>query len=129
MEWVNIKYQFTPDLSVRLGRIVLPTFLYSDTRKVAYTYPWVRLAQEVYRQSPMTASDGVDVQYRMHTDDFTHTVQANYGSARQALPGAGGTIKAEQVVGHHLFSRISCHHCVPGVSTCQLDLGRLSAVF
>jgi hypothetical protein len=34
VEWANISYQATPDFSVRLGRIVLPTFLLSDSRKV-----------------------------------------------------------------------------------------------
>ena len=42
LEWANIKYQITPDLSVRAGRIVLPTFLLSDSRKVGYASPWVR---------------------------------------------------------------------------------------
>src|ERR1700723_456723 len=31
VEWANIAYQLTPDLTVRVGRIVLPTFLLSDT--------------------------------------------------------------------------------------------------
>jgi hypothetical protein len=35
VEWANIKYEFTPDLSLRAGRIVQPAFLVSDYRKVA----------------------------------------------------------------------------------------------
>ena len=34
VEWANIAYQPTPEFSVRVGRIVLPTFLLSDSRKV-----------------------------------------------------------------------------------------------
>jgi hypothetical protein len=98
VEWANIKYQFTPDFSVRLGRIVLSTFLFSETRKVAYTYPWVRPPMEVYSRVPISASDGVDVQYRVHIGDFTNTMQAHYGSNKQSLSG-GGTAKAEQVLG------------------------------
>jgi len=99
VEWANIHYQFTPDFSIRLGRTVLPTFLYSGTRKVAYTYPWVRPPLEVYSRVPVTASDGVDVRYNFHVGDFTHTIQANYGGARQSLPGGGDTMKAENAWG------------------------------
>ena len=98
VEWANLQYQITPDWSVRVGRTVLPTFLYSGTRKVGYTYPWVRPPLEVYRLVPVTASDGVDTSFRKHLGGFTHTVQANYGSGEQKLPGAS-TIKAERAWG------------------------------
>ncbi len=98
VEWANIKYQFTPDFSVRVGRTVLPTFLFSGTRKVAYTYPWVRPPLEVYSRVPVTSSDGVDVNYRIHVGGFTHTGQANYGGSKQTLP-SGGTVKAEKAWG------------------------------
>ena len=39
VEWALIKYQFTPEFSVRLGRSVLPSFLVSDARKVGYANP------------------------------------------------------------------------------------------
>src|SRR5689334_2583794 len=34
VEWFNLKYQITPDLSIRAGRIALPTYLYSDSLNV-----------------------------------------------------------------------------------------------
>jgi hypothetical protein len=36
IRWADIKYQFTPEFSARVGRIVLPSFLMSDVRKVGY---------------------------------------------------------------------------------------------
>jgi len=99
VEWANVEYQFTPNFSIRAGRTVLPTFLYSGSRKVGYTYPWVRPPLEVYSRVPVTASDGVDASYRAHVGDFTQTVQANYGSSRQTLPHGGGTFKAERAWG------------------------------
>lgn len=77
VEWANIKYQLTPDLSVRIGRVELPTFLFSDTRKVGYTYPWVRPPVEVYSLLPITASDGVDASYRANFSDVTNTTQGS----------------------------------------------------
>jgi len=99
VEWANIGYQLTPEFTVRVGRTVLPTFLFSGTRKVAYTYPWVRPPAEIYGRVPVTSSDGVDARYRFHTGDFTHAVQANYGGSEQSLPGGGGTVKAERAWG------------------------------
>ena len=99
VEWANIAYQVTPCFTARIGRTVLPTFLFSGTRKVAYTYPWVRPPLEVYGRVPVTASDGVDFRCRMHVGGFTHTVQANYGGSEQSLPGGGGTVKAERAWG------------------------------
>jgi opacity protein-like surface antigen len=96
VEWANIKYQFTPDFSVRAGRIVLPTLLFSDTRKVAYTYPWVRPPLEVYRLVPVTSSDGVDASYQIRIGEFTNLLQARYGKIDKHLPNDRGDIKARQ---------------------------------
>jgi len=79
VEWANIKYQFTPDFSIRVGRTVLPSFLLTESREVGYTYPWVRPPWEVYLILPVTSSDGVDVTYRLHSGDFTNTIYANAG--------------------------------------------------
>ncbi|MBE0612041.1 MAG: porin [Burkholderiales bacterium] len=99
VEWANIKYQLTPDSSVRVGRIVLPTLLFSDTRKVAYTYPWVRPPLEVYRQAPVTSSDGVDASYQMRIGDLTNILQARYGKLDRDLPNNTGNIKARHAWG------------------------------
>lgn len=92
VEWANIKYQFTPDFSARIGRTVLPAFLLSDTRKVGYTLPWVRPPMEVYSLIPITSSDGVDLSYRFHIDEITNTVQGNYGQHDSRQPGGGKAI-------------------------------------
>ncbi len=98
VEWANIQYQFTPDFSVRLGRTVLPTFLFSDTRRVAYTYPWARPPMEVYHLLPVTADDGLEVLYNKHVGDFTHALQTKYSKSDIKTPG-GGTVKARQALG------------------------------
>jgi hypothetical protein len=91
VEWANIKYQFTPDLSVRIGRVELPTFLFSDTRKVGYTYPWVRPPIEVYSLIPITASDGAGVSYRANLGDLTNTTQGSYVQSNTQQPNNRGT--------------------------------------
>lgn len=99
VEWANVKYQVTPQFSVRAGRIVLPTFLVSDYRKVGYTYPWVRPPVELYAMIPVGSSDGVDVIYRMHTGNFTHTLQAIFGGAKVRIPAGGGVAEGKSARG------------------------------
>jgi len=98
VEWANIKYQFTADCSIRVGRTVLPAFLFSETRKVAYTYPWVRPPIEVYRLLPVTSEDGLDVSYRLHLGELTSTVQANAGRRTTHIV-EGGTTEARDTWG------------------------------
>jgi predicted porin len=54
---------------------------------------------EVYGRVPVSASDGVDMIYRLHRGEFTHAIQANYGGAERELPGGGGTVEAKQAWG------------------------------
>jgi len=86
VEWANLKYQFTPDLSMRIGRIALPTFLLSDYRTVGYAIPWIRTPGEVYDLIPITNSDGVDLRYRMHFGELNDTVQASLGKTTADAP-------------------------------------------
>jgi len=115
VEWANFKYEVTPDFSVRAGRIVLPTFLYADTRKVGYAYPWVRPPPEVYGLVPINTSNGVDATYRTRVGDVVHTLQANYGGDERSFPG-GGTLKAERSWGvgymaeYHAVTALVTYH-------------------
>lgn len=79
VEWANLKYQVTPDLAVRAGRIALPVFLAADYRKVGYIVPWVRTPAEVYGGQPLSGSDGVDLTWRWTRGGLRNTTQAFYG--------------------------------------------------
>lgn len=79
VEWGNVKYQATPDLALRVGRVALPIFLAADYRKIGYAYPWVRTPAEVYGGIPITNSDGVDVAYRWRYAGVKHTTQVFFG--------------------------------------------------
>ena len=88
VEWANLKYAFTPDFSVRVGRIEVPTFLNSDYRDVGYANPWVRVPAEIYNTEPFTNSDGADASYRFHIGEAANTVKLLYGhSSFYVSPG------------------------------------------
>lgn len=81
VEWANLKYQLTPDAAVRVGRILLPSFMVSDFRKVGYANVWVRPPAETYGLIPITASDGLDATYRVVLGPFTNAIQAFLGQS------------------------------------------------
>ena len=87
LEWANVKYQATPDLALRLGRIALPVFLAADYRKVGYTMAWVRPPVEVYGGLPIFSSDGIDATWRWDAGDTRHATQAFFGHTDTRLFG------------------------------------------
>ena len=87
LEWANVRYSFTPDMSVRAGRIVLPMFLVSETRKVSFANPWARPPVEVYGLIPVYSWDGVDASYRQRFGDWTGSVNTALGRAQSDIPG------------------------------------------
>lgn len=84
VEWANVKYQATPELALRVGRIAMPMFIAGDYRKVGYAYPWVRPPIEVYGVLPIGSSDGVDLNWRWSGEAARSTTQIMVG--RTALP-------------------------------------------
>lgn len=89
VEWANLKYEFTPDLSVRAGRIALSGFLMSEYQKVGYAMPWLR-PPGLYTLSPISSNDGVDVMYRMYFGETIATVQSYLGQKDTDLPTYNG---------------------------------------
>lgn len=94
VEWASVKYLFTPDFSIRIGRIVMPTFFASDSINVGYTTPWVRPPPGVYQLLPIDDSDGGDISYRLHIGALTNTLQGNYGQNDSDLPYNRGSAPA-----------------------------------
>ncbi len=95
VDWATLKYQATPDLSFRIGRVILPLLLYSDNYKVGYAQHWLRAPVEVYRLIPLTSSDGIDMLYRIKHGKFQHTLQLAYGDNTRRAP-EGGVVRIRQ---------------------------------
>ncbi len=97
VEWANLKFDITPDLSVRAGRMVQQTFMVSEYRKVRYATPWIRPPKEVYNMIPVTNADGIDLNYRFRFKGFTNTLRALYGTRDVDIPG-GSEANARDIV-------------------------------
>lgn len=81
-DWAFFSYRASDELSIRGGKVKLPTFLTSDYIEVGYAYPWIRPPQEVYFANPISTINGVDVLGRFQVGDSTLLVQPYFGVSR-----------------------------------------------
>ncbi len=95
MEWANLQYQPTTDLSIRAGRSVAAPFLLSDTHLVGYTYPWIRPPPELYGELPVSNQDGVDVNYHLQYGLLGQSFSISYGQTNLSIVG-GGAVSARK---------------------------------
>lgn len=91
-EWLYAQYSPNSDLQVRLGRVVLATFLYSDSRQVGFAAPWFRSPVEVYSQLPFDYLDGGQVSWQKPLGQFVVGVEASYGSTKGVFESGGLSI-------------------------------------
>ncbi|WP_426197644.1 hypothetical protein [Massilia sp. DWR3-1-1] len=98
VEWANVKYRYSPELSVRLGRIALPIFLIGDYRKASYALPWVRPPVEVYSTLPVSNSDGIDATYSWSAGKVKNISQVSFGGT-DLRTTATSRARARQLIG------------------------------
>lgn len=82
LEWAYLSYQATDRLVVRGGRLRTPVYMYSETLDVGFSYPWLRLPDEVYHQVQISNYEGMDFIYTIPTSYGSLSIQANAGQAK-----------------------------------------------
>lgn len=78
LEWAYLSWQPTDGLVLRAGRLRAPIYMYSETLDVGFTYPWLRLPDEVYSQIQLNNYEGADALY---------TLPLSFGSVNFQLAG------------------------------------------
>lgn len=91
-EWLYVQYVPASDWQIRMGRVVMPAFLFSDSRQVGYAQPWFRSPQEVYLQFPFDFVDGGQISWQKSLGKFNISLQGTVGSATATFEAAGLTI-------------------------------------
>ena len=75
IEWAFAKWQATPGLAVRAGRMGGPFFAVSDFRDVGYANTWLRPPIDVYGQVPVSHFDGADLSWQTSVAGKALTLQ------------------------------------------------------
>lgn len=79
IEWLYGQWSGLPGLDIRLGRVVLPAFMISDSRFVTYAMPGVRAPVLVYSMFPFSFIDGAQATYRKRLADVNWTLSGSAG--------------------------------------------------
>lgn len=85
LTWAFLKYKINDELNVRVGRVVLPTFMISDYQNVGYANTMMRPPVEMYSQAPIENADGVDLNYQHAFGDSNFSAQGIVGVSRGKL--------------------------------------------
>jgi hypothetical protein len=103
--WAYLKYDFTPNVSLSLGRVRQPMFLYSDTYQVGATYPWVNPPLEIYSLIPWYNINGGMLNLsKSLAGSWGIKSQTYYGVAKSKVnfPLGIGDLRAFNVIGEDL---------------------------
>lgn len=65
LEWAYLSWQSTDNLMFRIGRLRTPMYMYSESLDVGFSYPWLRLPDEVYSQVQLSNYEGGDLTYTL----------------------------------------------------------------
>jgi hypothetical protein len=128
VEWANVKYQVTPELAVRVGRIALPMFIAADYRKVGYAYPWVRTPLEVYGVLPISNSDGADISWHWNGETARSMTQAFYGRTDMPLYD-GARLRGNNIAGLSQTVEQGDFSARASVITTRLSVGLFPGLF
>ncbi len=82
LEWAYLSWQANDRLMLRGGRLRSPVYMYSESLDVGYSYPWLRLPDEVYSQVQVTNYEGVDAVYTLPLSFGSATFQVAGGQAK-----------------------------------------------
>lgn len=95
-EWLYAQYTGVPGLNLKAGRVALPAFLVSDSRRVGYAVPWMRVPPLAYSMLSLSTVDGVQAAYSHSFGPVVGTVQFTHGRGQSNLalygqfpPGGG----------------------------------------
>src|SRR5450830_1208326 len=82
LAWAFVKYKVSDEVAVRVGRVVVPSFLISDYQNVGYANTMMRPPIEMYGQNIIENLDGADINWQHSFGDTNVTAQAVVGIAR-----------------------------------------------
>lgn len=85
--WAYVRYQPRTDLAWKLGRMSSPFYLYSDSKNIGFSYPWISPPYSVYNL-PFNSMDGADIIYSRPLGAADLQVQA-YVASSNDIPKDG----------------------------------------
>lgn len=80
LEWANVKWQFNEHSYIRVGRVMAPMFMNSETVHTGFSNTMIRNPPDLYAQNPMTNLDGMDLGSEWGFGDVRLNTRYNIGA-------------------------------------------------
>ena len=80
-EWANLKYSLDDGDFLRVGKMRLPLYMYSDILNVSYAYTWVHLPNEMY-SSMISNYVGLEYTKNFLFDEYDLSIQLLTGESK-----------------------------------------------
>lgn len=77
-EWAYMSWDINEQFNLKVGRLRIPFYFYSEYLDAAYTYHWIRPPLELYDLA-LSNYDGISASYTLYTGDFEHKFMLGYG--------------------------------------------------
>ncbi|MBV1889046.1 MAG: porin [Proteobacteria bacterium] len=96
-EWAYLSYQATDELTLKVGKVLAPYFMISQSINVGITYPWSIPPEEIYGPAniPFTSVAGFDLTYAGYIGDYGYAVTFYSGENSFEVPAAGLTVDVD----------------------------------
>ena len=86
IDWLFMTYSFTPNVSVSVGKIRTPLFMFSDYLDVGYAYQWVSPPFSVYGAPTVNSTEGAKLSWIADLGgDWLSEVQIWSGESNETL--------------------------------------------
>ncbi|MDP8983672.1 MAG: hypothetical protein M3N97_01285 [Pseudomonadota bacterium] len=85
IQWAFVKVKPLAGLSIRAGKMALPTFLISDSRFIGFANNWIIAPNQVYAQATFDSYRGADIAYQYSMNASSVTVSGLAGSTGTQL--------------------------------------------
>jgi hypothetical protein len=88
-EWLYLQYVPESHWKLRLGRVALAAFLFSDDRNVGYAQPWFRQPNEMYAAQSFQTINGAQALYHVNFGSVGLNVEGAFGNATEQYFSSG----------------------------------------
>lgn len=128
MEWAYLSHRPTNNLQLRVGKMRIPFFLYSDSLEVGYAQPWARPPQSVYGPIAVTSYVGADASYTLNFDNSSLIATGFSGFTDE--DGNSGDVQLRNIFGLNLSwtDYIWTLRAVAATAEADIDATRLGAL-
>ncbi|GAB2992420.1 hypothetical protein [Psychrosphaera aestuarii] len=82
ISWLTLNYQPNKNVLVKIGKLKVPFFNYSDISNVGFSYPWITLPEQVYNDYMFDEVDGVFFRYDVPVSIFSFNLEGYWGSKK-----------------------------------------------